>query len=194
MIKRITTLIGVGVASFAATAAIVGAQSDPQPQNLSDVAAAQPAATEIDQAAAADFVVFRRSQRVGEALDGTGPFGANLGLARRADTAAGPVWIVPGRGVICLRAEDEVGSGWSCAAEAQAALGALMLSMRTPGDDADGRVFGLLPDAAATPTLASPDGDAPVPVGADGAFGMKAGAHATLHYDEGGAERTVEAP
>ena len=194
MIKRITMLIGVAAATFAATAAIVGAQGDPQPQNLSDVAAEQPAATGIDQAATADFAVFRRSQRVGEALDGTGPFGANLALARRADTAAGTLWIVPGRGVVCLRAEDEAGSGWSCAAEAQAASGALMLAMRAPGDASGGRVFGLLPDGAAKPTLATADGDVPVPVGADGAFGMKAAAHATLSYDEGGAERTVEAP
>jgi hypothetical protein len=193
-IKRFLIMSSVAAASFAVTAAVVGAQGGPQPQTLADVPANQAAATDVDPSLARDFAAFRRSQRAGEARDGVGPFGANLALARRVDTAVGSVWIVPARGVVCLRAEDSAGSGWTCAAETQAAHGALMLAMRTSGDESGARVFGLLPDGASAPVMTTTGGStAKVDMGPDGAFGVQAG-RGTLEYDQGGARRTVTAP
>ena len=191
-IRRAAVVAGVAAASFGLTAAIVGAQSGPTPQTLAGMSPSQPAADSVDPALSTDFQVFRRAQRPGEALDGTGPFGANLALARRVDTAAGPLWVVPGRGVVCLRADDGVGSGWSCATDGQAAGGSLMLAMRGATEEA--RLFGLLPDGASQPVLTTASGSAGVDPGADDVFGANVDGAGTLHYYEGGESRTVSTP
>ena len=104
------------------------------------------------------FSVLARPQHKGEAIDTTqaGPFGTNLQLARSVETSEGDVLVLPGDGVVCLRAEDENGYGYACGPTDLVEDGVLMLAMHQ--DDGDVLVYGLVPDDAGDVELTTPDG------------------------------------
>lgn len=191
--RHIRMMVVVGTASFTLAAAIVTAQGDPLPQSISGPSSEQPPVTVVDPQLADNFALFRRQQRADEPLVGTGPFGANLALARRADTGVGSVWVVPGRGVVCLRAADSVGSGWACATTAEATSGVLMLTMREALGDS-GRLFGVLPDGASHAELDVDAHAVALDVGPDAVFGARTDQPSMVGYDDGGERRTTAAP
>jgi hypothetical protein len=100
------------------------------------------------------FGVLRRTQTAGDAIGaGAGaPFGANGQLARAVSTPVGTVRIVPGNGWLCLRAEDTVGSAWTCGPNERVSSEGLFLTLREATTDS-GTLYGLVPDAADTAEL-----------------------------------------
>jgi hypothetical protein len=114
-----------------------------------------PLTASIDAAQSAAFGVLRRPQEVGDALNPTSgaPFGANLQLARAVRADEGIVRIVPGNGSTCLRAEDPVGSAWTCGPDDVVTKSALMLSLRDPSGETPVILFGLVPDSVTAAVL-----------------------------------------
>ena len=104
------------------------------------------------------FSVLARPQHKGDAIDTTqaGPFGTNLQLARSAATDEGDVSVLPGDGVVCLRADDEDGQGYACGPTDEVEEGVLMLSTHQNGGSV--LVYGLVPDDAGDVELTTPDG------------------------------------
>jgi hypothetical protein len=146
-------LVAAGLcAAIGCTGAAVAltASSDNNPtESLGTTSAVRSEPTEVPPDQAASFAILRRPQREGDALRGrgSGPFGANLDLARAVDTEAGTVRVVPANGMICLRGEDEAGSVWTCVPPDVAEASKLVLTSR----DADGNLLsavGVLPDGA----------------------------------------------
>jgi hypothetical protein len=152
-------------------------------------------ATSVDGAQAAAFRVLRRAQNSSDAVTGqvSGPFGANLDLARSVQTSAGRVWVVPARGEVCLRALDGVGAAWSCAPTSAAADGALMLSLRKPDSAAPVAVFGLVADNVDLVELASAGAEGPVSV-VDNVFGAKVVRPKAVTLHRGGTATAFDVP
>lgn len=154
----------IATASLCALAGVAGAATTVLADQSSSVTP-QPASTQssirprADHAETGDqFAIQRRAERDGDVVASgqTGPDGANMDLSRAVTTAAGVVRVVPGNGAVCLRAEDEAGSAWSCVPNADAVAGKLILTLKRPGSERV-RTFGLLADGttAATVTTAS---------------------------------------
>jgi hypothetical protein len=162
-INRAKVPIGLAVACVVAllAAVLVGAQTNPSPagseatSERAGLNADLPRVESTDSAQTQLFGVLREPQDPPGASQSqpTGPFGANLHLAHVVDSAAGPVWVVPGNGYVCLRAEDSVGSAWACVPTALAKEGKLMLSLRSPEGGSETSVYALLPDGVKTASV-----------------------------------------
>jgi hypothetical protein len=113
-----------------------------------EISSDRPVASSVDASQAGAFGVLRTSQQSGDALDpgGGAPFGANGELARAVRTPEGTVRVVPGNGWLCLRAEDSVGSVWTCGPNEQVEVTGLLLTLRDPEGDSPSTVYGLVPD------------------------------------------------
>ena len=107
-----------------------------------------PCAPSVEAAQADAFGVLRRPQQSGDAVDpgGGAPFGANGDLARAVSTPEGTVRVVPGNGWLCLRAEDSVGSVWTCGPNERVTVTGLLLTLRDPEGDSPSTVYGVVPD------------------------------------------------
>lgn len=175
-LSRALVVAGLCAIGGAGSAVAVTASSDTDPVEslgTAPVVQSEPAEVPADQADA--FEILRQPQTEGDAIPdaGSGPFGANLDLARAVDTPAGTVRVVPANGMICLRGEDAAGSTWSCAPPDQAEAGQLVLSSR----DADGDLIsavGILPDGSGGVDAVDAAGDGSNVAKKDGVFTVTA--------------------
>ena len=168
------TVVAGGIA-----AAVAASGSDPNPLAGLDGGPTTPAQTAPSSLQTQAFAAFRREPTAADALPSGSvedfadtyavkEAGANLALARRAKTAAGAVWAVPGNGQVCLVTNaDSVPDGAKtldasadgCAPDGDAAAGRLVLSTtyngRTPAHEF---VAGLVPDDVDAVTVVLSDG------------------------------------
>lgn len=144
-------IVGATIAAAALAATAVGSTSDgtqdgaratPPPADSAAMVSQSPS----DQAAT--YAVLKREKRASDdpGTGPKGPFGSNLELARKVQTSAGTVRVVPANEAICLRADTKTGSAWACTSTADAKAGRLILSMRRPGSQVTEAVFALIPD------------------------------------------------
>lgn len=84
-----------------------------------------------------------------------GLLGLNPGLARRARTEVGDVWVIPGNGFICLSLDG--GGGSANATDAEAATGVVTWGSYRSLDQCI--VHGLVPDGVHEVTLMAINGD-----------------------------------
>lgn len=151
-----TTVVVVGCV-VTATAMGGGSNGSVDGSGTTPTPAAAEAAmtTSVAPAQAAAYSVLRAPQQPGDdpGTGPKGPFGANLSLARRVDSPAGPVWVVPAQGYMCLRAKTAVSTAWTCVTDADAAQGRLILSLRPSTGSTVTSYFALVPDGATDATL-----------------------------------------
>lgn len=153
-----TALAALTAVAALGTAATATALTASEESRLTPADAEAPAAiakTPTEQTEA--FSVLSRPARAGDApVSGAtaGPYGANPALARKVQTGAGPAWVVPADGHVCLRVPTDTGSAWTCQTVEQAKAGRLVLTLR----DANRRVaaaYAVLPDGAGAPRMTS---------------------------------------
>ena len=184
----IKLLLPAGAVALTATASFALAPSEEAPARSDRVAT-------VSTKQAMTFAVLRRDQRSGDAIDtdAAGPFGANPKLARKVTTAAGPAWVVPADGAVCLRVADADGFGWTCAPDDEVAASGLLLSLRD-GDMNGTAVYGLLPDGAHDAVVRGSSGSRAVAL-AEGTVGAKSPDAVSLVYvDAAGSRRSVRVP
>jgi hypothetical protein len=125
-----------------------------------------PEATAIDSAATSAFSILRRAQGNADAIPTnipvafSGASGANLALARRAPLSDGSdVWIVPGRGSICILAREPARGlgGASCQTDKAATEGQLYTASGSRSSNSE-FLTGLAPDGVQTVTVIGRDG------------------------------------
>lgn len=132
-----------------------------------------PRITSISDAQSSAFAILRRPQVEGDALPedrwpayeggGIGRCGLNPGLARRARTELGNVWVIPGSGYICLALAESSspssldGGGVNCVAtEVAVSEGTVTWTSIRSGDQ--DIVHGLVPDGVRELTLTAQNG------------------------------------
>lgn len=162
---RIALLTAAAVAS-GGVALATGAGDDetaPPPSGNSAVAQVEP-----DQAAA--YAVLRRKQTAADRVPEehrafvesgmTDDFGASPGLSRRATTTASgnPVYVIPGRGHVCMYVIDELGGSGSCNRTSEAVKGYMVGSSSSAGRPGIVQIFGLVPDGVDEVVLRTRDG------------------------------------
>jgi hypothetical protein len=151
--------------------------------------------TSVSDLQAQTISVLARAQQAGDAIDTplAGPYAANPELARQVDTAAGPVWVVPADGHICLRAIDSTDPVWACVSDSDAAGGRLMLSLRSAGDGLKA-IYAVLPAGAVRPQLTTSSGADDV-TSASGVIGQqRSDAQSLIFSDAGGGQHTIPLP
>ena len=137
----------IACVAVASAGAMAGSAGDDRAGQPGAPSSDRPVVVSTPPEQASAFALLRRSEQAGDALRdrGPGPFGANLSLARAVNTPIGTVRLVPANGMLCLRAEDDEGSMWTCVTPDAAKAGRLALSVR---DESGGLVssVGVLPD------------------------------------------------
>lgn len=100
------------------------------------------------------FAIFREAppasmpEDVAASLASPARFGRNAAFAREVSTPAGPGWVVPGDGVLCLIAPDPVDSyGTSCNKTENVILQGISVALRS-GPSGAGYITALIPDGA----------------------------------------------
>lgn len=161
-VKKSLGAVAIAAATGLLTAAVVQAQltsTDNSAAPALDLSTL-PMVTSVPDNEATILSVLRRKQRAGDALDtsATGPYGANLRLARAVDTPGGPLRVVPANGHVCLRGEDNVGSLWTCSPTARVAAQGAVLTSRSQANYDILAVYAVLPDGASDATLSGPTG------------------------------------
>jgi hypothetical protein len=182
MKRHVFTLAAVVLTACAA--AVVRAAADP--------AAVQGRVAAVSARQAQIVPALARDQRPEEAIDSgdAGPYAANPGLARRIDTQAGPAWVVPADGHVCLRATDGADPVWTCVSDEDTASGNLLLTLRD-GDGALLAVYGVVPAGASDARLTGVGSVTTV----DGVFGVDGvDADAVLFTDDEGNQAKVALP
>jgi hypothetical protein len=198
--RTLVSMVSATAAAAAITASIAATtwgNDAPAGAQLPSDPAAYAKVTTIQQDQAAAFSVLRRPVAAGDAIntDATGPFGANLRLARRVTADGLSAWVVPANQHICLRGMDAGYPVWSCTTEDEAAKGNLVLSLRDPATDEATAIYALVPDGSSTGTLRD-NGAAGAAVAVKDNLAIKAGTDATtLSYnDKGGEAHTAPVP
>jgi hypothetical protein len=166
--KTARAATGAALAVALAGGVVFGvAQGDPAPPPTVIEPDGQPRKAAVDPAEAAAFTILRRPQHAGDALPGrpSGPFGANLDLARGADTPLGSIRVVPASGgQLCLRVQTASKLAWTCTSVKFAAQGRLVLTFRGVDRGGPAEIFGLVPDGAREVRIASARGETAHPV------------------------------
>lgn len=159
-VKKISVVIGLSAltGTAGAVSTVLADQGDPAPAPMvAGDTSSTPRATRAQTSG--QFAIQRRPERSGDvvAAKQTGPMGANMDLARAVSTDAGVVRVIPANGAVCLRAEDEVGSAWSCVENPAAVAGELILTLKRPGSD-QVRTFGILADGTSSSAVTTATG------------------------------------
>jgi hypothetical protein len=177
---RSLALRAVGICALsgalaAGAAAIFQGGGGKAPQTVAaPFAARAPEISSVPAAEAAAFGVLRRPRTAADAFReiraGSGPFGANPGLARRAPVPASSsplapslVSVVPAANGVCLRLlERRAFAQWWCLPTARAASGALIVGLLPPSPSpraaSNQYLLGLVPDGVSSVEITSADG------------------------------------
>lgn len=200
MTRLLPSMVAAAVTAAAATAAIAATTwGDDAPSSAAPVPA--PAASVKVNAVAPDqaetFGVLRRPVSAGDAVDtdATGPFGANLRLARKVTADGLTAWVVPADQHLCLRSTDAGYPVWTCTTTDEAAKGNLVMAVRDPATDKAKALFALVPDGAGSGSLRR-QGAADAAVTVKDNLAIKADTDATtLSYSApGGKSQTIPIP
>lgn len=136
--------------------------NDPRARKRSLPDATLPKVTEIHANQSSVFGILRRprvdSDRISEARQDEyangmiGRLGLNAALARRARTDAGDIWVIPGKGFICLDV------GGMCCNTSEVARAQGMVTWTSARSDDSTIVHGLVPDGVKEVVLTATDG------------------------------------
>jgi hypothetical protein len=169
----VLTVVAVALAAGGIAVAAVNNNEPPSFSQYEEGRHAQ-LATAPDTTQASTFGIMRRDRTANDELPSrlasdltrqghfTGVFGANVDLARHVKLAAGNIWVVPGKGAICMYAtsnlqpaSEEPGapSGGDCGLDSDATQGHLSIESET--DELPGKDFvaGIVPDGVSNVVL-----------------------------------------
>jgi hypothetical protein len=132
-VKSWAVTVGTTATTAALAAAAMAAVSDGNSEGngstpTSSATEAMISGPSADQTSS--FQVLRQAQRPDDdpGTSKEGPFGANLSLARKVNSAAGTLWVVPANDHVCLRVATKVSTMWACTTTAEAKVGRLVLA------------------------------------------------------------------
>ncbi len=159
---KVTTIVAAMLAAGAFSSGAMAALNSAQPDlatSSHDPSVDAPMITSLpyDQAEAFSILSTPREKGDNPGTGPKGPFGANLALARKVNTVAGPAWLVPANGHLCLRATDSVGAVWTCTTTALAKSGGLIMTIRPEDPQAPAEaIYAAIPDDVAHVQLSGP--------------------------------------